>query len=59
MNSTDLGRVGHLGVAAFAIALVARNARAGASAEAERAVSKSLNQLRAERQKRTGRSTCS
>ena len=43
-------------------ALAARNARAGADAEAaakaERAVSKSLADLRAERQKQTGRRVC-
>lgn len=44
-------------------ALAERNARAGADAEArahaERSVSKSLQDLRAERQKQTGRRVCS
>jgi uncharacterized protein involved in type VI secretion and phage assembly len=43
-------------------AMAERNERAGAdaqaAAEAERAVSKSLEELRAERQKQTGRRTC-
>ncbi len=45
-----------------AAAMAERNARAGAdaeaAAEAERAVSESLEDLRAERQKRTGRRSC-
>jgi len=39
-------------------AMAERNARAGADAEAERSVSKSLEDLRAERLKQTGRRVC-